>query len=273
MSEDKHVYDALNHQPYHLTEGVFLSEVDGQLKNLIKHDHPQLKDDDFISNKNLLHYRLIFLNNTIERAQVTNDYIRETVYDVTKNGDYQTMDVQEALDSKVTFGQRIADDVARFGGSWTFIISFTLFMAIWMAVNVYKPFGIQFDAYPFILLNLALSTLAAIQAPLIMMSQIGPVIMTACRPRMTLMSTRNPKRESVFSIPNWITWFNKTNQTSCRCKSFRQKCWLLLPNSWMIYKRLITSSRRSWQPKRDKKISQLVRKIGSLLIAASRGIS
>ena len=81
------------------------------------------------------------------------------------------MDVQEALDSKVTFGQRIADDVARFGGSWTFIISFTLFMAIWMAVNVYKPFGIQFDAYPFILLNLALSTLAAIQAPLIMMSQ------------------------------------------------------------------------------------------------------
>lgn len=171
MSEDKHVYDALNHQPYYLTEGVFLSEVDGQLKNLIKHDHPQLKDDDFISNKNLLHYRLIFLNNTIERAQVTNDYIRETVYDVTKNGDYQTMDVQEALDSKVTFGQRIADDVARFGGSWTFIISFTLFMAIWMAVNVYKPFGIQFDAYPFILLNLALSTLAAIQAPLIMMSQ------------------------------------------------------------------------------------------------------
>ncbi|WP_019792143.1 DUF1003 domain-containing protein, partial [Streptococcus sobrinus] len=158
-------------QPYHLTEGIFLSEVDDQLKNLIKHDHPQLKDDDFISNKNLLHYRLIFLNNTIERAQVTNDYIRETVYEVTKNGDYQTMDVQEALDSKVTFGQRIADDVARFGGSWTFIISFTLFMAIWMAVNVYKPFGIQFDAYPFILLNLALSTLAAIQAPLIMMSQ------------------------------------------------------------------------------------------------------
>ncbi|MFS9437392.1 DUF1003 domain-containing protein [Streptococcus sobrinus] len=171
MSEDKLVYDALNHQPYHLTEGIFLSEVDDQLKNLIKHDHPQLKDDDFISNKNLLHYRLIFLNNTVERAQVKNDYIRETVYDVTKNGDYQTMDVQEALDSKVTFGQRIADDVARFGGSWTFIISFTLFMAIWMAVNVYKPFGIQFDAYPFILLNLALSTLAAIQAPLIMMSQ------------------------------------------------------------------------------------------------------
>ncbi|EHI73349.1 membrane protein [Streptococcus criceti] len=171
MPEDKLVYDALNHQPYHLTEGVFLSEIDGRLKHLITHDYPYLEDGDFISNKDLLHYRLLFLNRTIERAQDKNDRVRETVYQVSKNKDYQTVDVPEAWDRKVTFGQRIADDVARFGGSWTFIISFTLFMAAWMALNVYQPFGIHFDAYPFILLNLALSTLAAIQAPLIMMSQ------------------------------------------------------------------------------------------------------
>ncbi|MGC4387798.1 DUF1003 domain-containing protein, partial [Streptococcus suis] len=70
-----------------------------------------------------------------------------------------------------TFGQKIADAVARFGGSWTFIICFVHLMIICMALNVIKPFGIVFDAYPFILLNLALSTIAAIQAPLIMMSQ------------------------------------------------------------------------------------------------------
>ncbi|MGT2929511.1 DUF1003 domain-containing protein [Streptococcus dentasini] len=171
MPEDELIFDALNHQPYRPTEGVFLSEIDHRLKNLLKHDHPHLEDTAFISNKDLLHYRLLFLNQTIERAQVKNDYIRETVYDVTKNKNYETLDVQEVLDRKVTFGQRIADDVARFGGSWTFIISFILFMGIWMALNIYKPLGIQFDAYPFILLNLALSTLAAIQAPLIMMSQ------------------------------------------------------------------------------------------------------
>ena len=84
---------------------------------------------------------------------------------------YEDQDIQEQLDSRITFGQKVADEVARFGGSWTFILSFVAFMAIWMGLNVVQPFGIAFDKYPFILLNLALSTLAAVQAPLIMMSQ------------------------------------------------------------------------------------------------------
>lgn len=79
--------------------------------------------------------------------------------------------VEEQLQAKITFGQKIADAVAKFGGSWTFIITFILLMALWMAVNQLHIFGLRFDAYPFILLNLALSTLAAVQAPLIMMSQ------------------------------------------------------------------------------------------------------
>jgi len=70
----------------------------------------------------------------------------------------------------LTFGQRIADRVAVFGGSWTFIISFGLFLFAWMALNVYLAVR-AFDVYPFILLNLLLSTLAALQAPVIMMSQ------------------------------------------------------------------------------------------------------
>jgi len=71
-------------------------------------------------------------------------------------------------DERRTFGQRIADWVAYWGGSWPFIIGFMLAMAIWIVYNL-KPNG--FDPYPFILLNLVLSTLAAIQAPIIMMSQ------------------------------------------------------------------------------------------------------
>src|SRR5436189_1468787 len=70
-----------------------------------------------------------------------------------------------------TLGQRMADGMASFGGSWTFIICFMGFMLIWIAANVYLLGRKTFDPYPFILLNLILSCLAAMQAPVIMMSQ------------------------------------------------------------------------------------------------------
>lgn len=71
---------------------------------------------------------------------------------------------------KITFGQKAADAVARFAGSWAFIFSFIAVMVIWMVMNVLLA-AKAFDAYPFILLNLVLSCIAAVQAPLIMMSQ------------------------------------------------------------------------------------------------------
>ncbi len=73
-------------------------------------------------------------------------------------------------EEKITFGQKAADAVARFAGSWAFIFSFIAVMAIWMVINVLLA-AKAFDAYPFILLNLVLSCIAAVQAPLIMMSQ------------------------------------------------------------------------------------------------------
>ena len=75
-----------------------------------------------------------------------------------------------AQDEKSTLGQRAADAVARFAGSWAFIFSFTGLLLLWMAINVLLA-ARAFDAYPFILLNLVLSCIAAVQAPLIMMSQ------------------------------------------------------------------------------------------------------
>ena len=71
----------------------------------------------------------------------------------------------------LTTGQKIADKVASFGGSWTFIILFALFIFIWISFNIYWLANRGFDPYPFILLNLILSCIAAIQAPVIMMSQ------------------------------------------------------------------------------------------------------
>jgi CRP/FNR family transcriptional regulator, cyclic AMP receptor protein len=79
----------------------------------------------------------------------------------------------DMIDEEQTFGQRIADHVASFGGSWTFIITFLVTLVAYVAINVYllSTHGKTWDPYPFILLNLFLSMLAAIQAPVIMMSQ------------------------------------------------------------------------------------------------------
>lgn len=76
----------------------------------------------------------------------------------------------EEVEDKATLGERVADKVAAFGGSWAFIFTFSAFMLLWMTVNVLFV-TLRFDEYPFILLNLILSSLAALQAPVIMMSQ------------------------------------------------------------------------------------------------------
>jgi uncharacterized membrane protein len=76
----------------------------------------------------------------------------------------------EIIEEQATTGERVADDVASFGGSWTFITLFAVFMVVYTAVNVVLGRK-AWDPYPFILLNLFLSMLAAIQAPIIMMSQ------------------------------------------------------------------------------------------------------
>jgi|SRR5205823_5304296 len=76
----------------------------------------------------------------------------------------------EVIDEQLTFGQRLADSVARFGGSWAFIVSFAVVLLAWVIVNIALATR-AWDPYPFILLNLFLSMLAAVQAPVIMMSQ------------------------------------------------------------------------------------------------------
>jgi CRP/FNR family transcriptional regulator, cyclic AMP receptor protein len=81
-----------------------------------------------------------------------------------------TRNVNEIIDEEMTFGNRVADEVAKFGGSWTFIILFGVVLMIYAGTNIVLK-GRAWDPYPFILLNLFLSMLAAIQAPVIMMSQ------------------------------------------------------------------------------------------------------
>lgn len=80
-------------------------------------------------------------------------------------------DINNTHDENLSFGQRTADKIAAFGGSWIFIISFAVVLAIWIIGNAVILISKAFDPYPFVFLNLILSCLAAIQAPIIMMSQ------------------------------------------------------------------------------------------------------
>ena len=84
---------------------------------------------------------------------------------------YVSRDLNQVFDDRSTMGQRLADKVAAVGGSWSFIVGFGVFLAIWAAFNMVVLAESAFDPYPFVFLNLLLSMLAALQAPIIMMSQ------------------------------------------------------------------------------------------------------
>ena len=91
--------------------------------------------------------------------------------DAIKNNSILSENIEEEIEGKLTLGQKLADKIAMFGGSWTFIISFFSFIIVWMGINVWALATKPFDPFPFILLNLILSCLASIQAPIIIMSQ------------------------------------------------------------------------------------------------------
>ena len=116
-----------------------------------------------------------YKNNKNNKKKIIEELLHESDMEMTDEeliGEILSTKVTENYEKteKVSFGQKAADAVARFAGSWAFIFSFVVIMIIWMILNVILAAN-AFDAYPFILLNLVLSCIAAIQAPLIMMSQ------------------------------------------------------------------------------------------------------
>lgn len=80
-------------------------------------------------------------------------------------------ELEDSYQSSLSFGERMADRIADFGGSWSFILSFLMMIVVWIGINISGLLSHAYDPYPFILLNLVLSCIAAIQAPIIMMSQ------------------------------------------------------------------------------------------------------
>jgi uncharacterized membrane protein len=109
------------------------------------------------------------LGKTIDELETEEAKVLQHIHHVQRT----SRDASELADEKSTFGERLSDNVARIGGSWKFIIVFALVLFGWMILNteILGKIGKAFDPYPYIFLNLMLSTVAAIQAPIIMMSQ------------------------------------------------------------------------------------------------------
>ncbi len=141
------------------------------LLDFIKKEHPDFDETHQMSIQELNNFREKYIAGFLTRELGTLTNLEETVIKSMREHSIlsEKPDADNAAD--LTFGQRVADHVATFGGSWTFITSFGGFLVIWIALNVIFLANKGFDPYPFILLNLILSCIAALQAPVIMMSQ------------------------------------------------------------------------------------------------------
>lgn len=150
--------------------------VDGALVRpgvaaLVRAEHPAWTPDDPICLEDLTDYRGRYVRALLEADKGELDALEAQVVDSIRRQELVAENVNEAFGERLTTGQRVADAVATFGGSWRFILGFGAFLLVWVGMNSVVLLVRPFDPYPFILLNLLLSCLAALQAPVIMMSQ------------------------------------------------------------------------------------------------------
>ncbi|MBK9270089.1 MAG: DUF1003 domain-containing protein [Saprospiraceae bacterium] len=152
-------------------EEIYGKDIRQGILSMIKTFHPDFTEDDYISLQELNQFRRAYLSSLIIQEKGELEAIDRDVMDAIRNNSVLSENIHDDIEVGLSFGQKIADKIAVFGGSWTFIVSFFLFILTWIGVNGFLFYNRPFDPYPFILLNLLLSCLAAIQAPIIMMSQ------------------------------------------------------------------------------------------------------
>ena len=164
---------AVTGKPQPVAQLFLMRELRPNIAQTLRARHPELSEDSKVSADTVNAARLEYMRHLLETQVGDLTKLDEEVVDSLHKHEVLSerplSETEEVL--KLTFGQRVADKIAAFGGSWTFIITFCLFLALWIVINVGVLLQQPFDPYPFILLNLMLSFLAALQAPVIMMSQ------------------------------------------------------------------------------------------------------
>ena len=145
--------------------------VRGGVTEQINKLHPGWIPEGYICIDDLNRFRAQYIESLLETEKGELTSLEKEVLESLRENEVLASDVNKEFERDLTFGERLADGLADFGGSWRFIALFSGFLLLWVAMNSVVLLWRPFDPYPFILLNLFLSCLAAIQAPVIMMSQ------------------------------------------------------------------------------------------------------
>jgi uncharacterized membrane protein len=166
---DKGMICALTGKRMSRSQLIPLDLVSRQIADRIRADHPELGSNVLVSRAEIDRYRAAYVEELLltERGELS-ALDRQVAQSLAK-GELISENLDIGEPSRRSFGERASDLLAAFGGSWSFLIVFGVCMSAWIAVNLRATNS--FDPYPFILLNLVLSCIAAIQAPIIMMSQ------------------------------------------------------------------------------------------------------
>jgi uncharacterized membrane protein len=164
-------YSDISHKEFPESEKVSGNSIRIPLLNYIKKENPDFDEDKYLSISELNYFRERYISDLMVNEVGELSELEKTVLSSLTSATTLTDKIDIDEKSFLTTGQKVADKVATFGGSWTFIISFLLFIFLWISLNVIWLANKGYDPYPFILLNLILSCIAALQAPVIMMSQ------------------------------------------------------------------------------------------------------
>lgn len=141
------------------------------LSETIRKTYPDWSLDGYICLTDLNQFRVSHIQDSLDAEKGELTRLEDEVILSFRENEILSKNIDQVYDEKLTFGDRLSDHLASFGGSWTFILFFGSVIFVWVAVNSILLLMRPFDPYPFILLNLVLSCLAALQAPVIMMSQ------------------------------------------------------------------------------------------------------
>jgi uncharacterized membrane protein len=171
MKQQREVVCQICKQPKKMSEVVPAELVRSPLVSLIKKRYPDWSPEGFICLADLNRFRAQYVQDVLETEKGELSVLEKKVMESLKEEELLSKNVNVEFDQKLTVGERMADRLAEYAGSWRFITIFICTLVVWIVLNAFLLVSRPFDPYPFILLNLVLSCLAAIQAPIIMMSQ------------------------------------------------------------------------------------------------------
>jgi len=152
-------------------EVIAAATVRPSIAEVIRAEHPEWSPEQYICRPDLARFRERYVHSLLESERGELSSLEDEVVKSLAAHELVSENVEAEFERKWTFGERLADRIATFGGSWAFLILFAVLLTLWIAANSVVFLWRPVDPYPFILLNLILSCLAAVQAPIIMMSQ------------------------------------------------------------------------------------------------------